>query len=400
VVIGGTEFTKLTFYAGLAAVKPGEFDAEVTLDATMVVREKSSEGDPLSAVRKRMRSLFDDPFFGGADPFDDFFGRLVEKELKLATDPVKITVAEAPQDGRPDGFSGAVGRFTASASTTATEVEAGEPVTVEIQVEGEGNFDRVGAPVLTSSPGWRTYPPSSEFVPGDSIGKAGVKIFKQVVVPEAPGATEVPPFELAYFDPEAESYQVARTGPIPIKVTGDPLPVAAPVAVDVEGPAEPGPRGAGDEPSPAPSAEPATLPAPPAPLYGRTWFQAVAGSALAAAAVAAIALAFCCRRDDPVRAAKRVYQREIEASVAGMDRAAAESDAPAFFASLRKGVQAVAGREGGVAPAAVTTADVRDPELRDLLAAADAVLFAGRPVPGSELEAWRTRAAAKLGLAG
>jgi hypothetical protein len=34
----GVPYTMLTFYSGLAAVKPGEFPAEVTLDATVVVR--------------------------------------------------------------------------------------------------------------------------------------------------------------------------------------------------------------------------------------------------------------------------------------------------------------------------------------------------------------------------
>ncbi|MDG2122614.1 MAG: BatD family protein [Verrucomicrobiales bacterium] len=383
VTVDGVAYTALTFYAGMAAVKPGEFPVEVELDATVVVREKGSgkARSGLQGMRQRMQSLFNDPFFG--DPFgDDFFGRLVEKEVKLKSDVVAVTVREVPVGGRPQGYAGAVGNFSLTASAAVERVAVGEPVTVKLTVTGEGNFDRVGVPQLAEPEGWKTYPATSESVAGDAIGYSGTKVFERVIVPER-GGTESVEFELPFYNVEEERFEVARSGLVALAVSGE--------AVAAEVVAEPEVEAGGEMAVVESVEEAASGVVAVRPLYGRWWFASVCGVALVVVVSCGVRALVGGRRNDPGLEMKRATEREIEASVAGMERAMAETDAVAFFESMRRAVQVYAGRLSGVAPEAVTAADVGDVELKEMLVAADAVVFSGMPVEVGEMAGWLGR---------
>src|SRR5690606_37385186 len=80
----------------------------------------------------------------------DLFGRVREvagkRELKLESEPARYEVEPLPKEGRPAGFSGAVGRFTIEAEAEATTVNAFDPIEVTITVRGEGLLEDVGLP--------------------------------------------------------------------------------------------------------------------------------------------------------------------------------------------------------------------------------------------------------------
>jgi len=381
VSVGGVPYTRLTFYAGIAAAKPGEFPVEVALDATVVVREKGNGRNPMKDMRSRMGSIFDDPFFSD-DLFDDFFGRLVEKEVDLVSDPIAFTVTELPTKDRPTGFAGAVGKFTIHATAKEAAVETGDPVTVKVAVEGTGNFDRVTMPTLISTDGWKVYSASSEFVSGDSIGQSGVKLFEQVLVPLTPDITEVPVMELAFFDPESESFEVARTEPVPLKVTGEavaPEP-ATPAVVDSVEKSE----GRITDPAAAGSADIT-------PLYARPWFVLSQVGMLAVILLGFGILLARRWRSDPERRLRKHFAKEVDQAVAAMDQAITRNDVTAFFASVRRLAQWHVSQTFGLAPAAVTASDAPDPATREILTTADAVAFSGRTVPADELPNWKER---------
>ncbi len=381
----GEPYTMLTFYAGLSAVKPGEFPLEVSLDATVMVREKGG-ANPLHSLRSRMGSMFDDPFFGGG-MLDDFFSRLVEKEVALKTDPIPVAVAELPRQGKPAGFSGAVGKFTAISSAMQNEVKTGDPVTVEVAVTGEGNFSRVSMPKLVDSKGWKVYPPSHDFAAADAIGQAGAKVFKQTVVPLSPDITEIPPFELSYYNPESKAYETARSEAIPLSVSG------AAVSAESLAPQGTAAAAAGGAANQArPEAESQVVDLAPTPLYARPWFLVLQGLALIAILAAVARWVYRRIASNPERMASRSLQRTLRQASAEMDRAIAKNDVAAFFESLRHSLQSYVGRSLGLEPAAVTAADVRDGEIRELLDTADRVAFSGQTVAPEELESWKERA--------
>ena len=99
------------------------------------------------------------------------------------------------------GFNGAVGQFSMAAKASPLEVTVGDPVTVKIQLSGQGAVDSLNLPKL-EWPGFKSYEPSISSENADPLGLSGTKVFEQVIIPENDTLTEVPKIELAYFNPE------------------------------------------------------------------------------------------------------------------------------------------------------------------------------------------------------
>ena len=156
-----------------------------------------------SARRRR------DPFFeqfGMRDPFEMLGGE--QKQLTLATEVETLRSLALPQENVPPSFNGAVGSFTLNVSVGPTNVAVGDPITVRIQLSGQGPFDTLALP---EQPGWhdfKTYPPTTKIdTTGDPLGIRGSKTFEQVVVPQNAEIKELPPVSFSFFDPEGKSYR-------------------------------------------------------------------------------------------------------------------------------------------------------------------------------------------------
>ena len=167
-------------------------------------------------VRRRSRSLFDDPFFGGG-----LFGSRVP--VAVASDPVAIEVLPLPA-GQPDGFTGLVGRLDVSASIDRTEAQTNDALTYRVEVAGSGNIRTLAELDLRLPPGFEAYPPEvSEQVTWRGGGVDSRKIFEYVIVPRTPGEVLIPAVEVAYFDVDSGSYAAAASAPITLRVSGDPI---------------------------------------------------------------------------------------------------------------------------------------------------------------------------------
>jgi hypothetical protein len=151
--------------------------------------------------------------------------------VERATKPVTITVDPIPDE---PGFSGAVGRFRASASLDKASLPLGEAATLRFRVEGSGNLKWIDKAPEIKVPGAKVYPPTtSSDLRASASGISGSKTWEFVVVPETTGALEVPALAFAYFEPGAGRIQRAETAPIPIRVEG----AAAGPSVPLPGPA-------------------------------------------------------------------------------------------------------------------------------------------------------------------
>jgi tetratricopeptide (TPR) repeat protein len=142
-----------------------------------------------------------DPFFGG------MFGS--RKPRTLTADPVAIEVVPLPADGRPAGFSGAVGRFTLDVKAKPKAVDAGDPVTFDVTVSGTGSLAQAKPPAVAATPGLKVYDPSEQQT-ATRDGAVSTRRFEQVVIPERAGTVTIPPIEFSYFDPSAARYVTAR----------------------------------------------------------------------------------------------------------------------------------------------------------------------------------------------
>ena len=139
---------------------------------------------------------------------------------------ITVEVMALPADGRPSGFEASnVGRFELSSSIDRTALKAGEAVTWKVTVRGVGNIRNVRLPKIDRVEGFRVYEPTTKesIEPGDEVH--GQKVYTYLLQPQKGGKLEVPAVQLAYFDPMAARYAVARSQPLQLTVEGDPTQV-------------------------------------------------------------------------------------------------------------------------------------------------------------------------------
>lgn len=161
----------------------------------------------------------------GSRSLDDFFNRRLRtfgfgKPKTLTTDEIPITVLPLPTHGRPSTFSGLVGRhLTVGLVVDKQVVEAGEPVNVTLEIEGQGNFKTMAAPDIPDIPGFKVYESgsSSDLFKNDYV-VSGRKRVEFVVIPQVEGTTTIPPVKLSYFDPVERVYKTIQTKSVQIDV--------------------------------------------------------------------------------------------------------------------------------------------------------------------------------------
>ncbi len=179
---------------------------------------------------------------------DDFFGGMLRnfgmtdiREVEIATDSVGIEVKPLPAQGRTPDFAGAVGEFSIEATASPPKAAAGEPIVLRVVVSGRGNFEAMGAPVLTDAEGWRVYDPSEKFEPSasDPIGFSGEKIYEfTLVARQEQRAT--PPVQFTFFDPSQEKYITLTAPPVAVEAAGS-APAVPSGAVASNSPGTPAP---------------------------------------------------------------------------------------------------------------------------------------------------------------
>ena len=168
---------------------------------------------------------FDDDF--DQSPFSNGFSGYERKEASIATNGATIQIKALPTNGRSGNFNGAVGAFTMTGSIQPTHAGVGDPLDLRIQISGNGNFDRVQAPVLAATPVWRVHQVTSEIEAQDDIGLIAVKTFHYPIVAGAP-VHETPGANFSYFDPEQEKYVTLDLAPKEINVEGHKLSQPSP----------------------------------------------------------------------------------------------------------------------------------------------------------------------------
>ncbi len=163
------------------------------------------------------------------DPFD-IFGMLGGGEqAQVNSRPLTVHVRPLPTTGRPDDFTGTIGRFTFKAVPTRRDVEVNQPVSVNFTITGVGNIKSVAEPTIPDLPDFRVYKASSnESVAKQDDRLGGTKTFEEVFIPKRPGQIVIPALTFNFFDPEAERYKTAQTEAITLNVSRGEGYVAAP----------------------------------------------------------------------------------------------------------------------------------------------------------------------------
>ena len=149
--------------------------------------------------------------------FDDMFGRRqpIFKQFITQSPPLQLNVLPLPEE-RPQDFSGLVGQYSLAADASPTEVNVGDPITLNIMVTGAEYLDNVTLPPLKNQPGMVNFKVPEEIGQGEIDGR--VKIFTQTIRAKDPSITEIPGIILDYFNPETGTYESAHSNAIPLQV--------------------------------------------------------------------------------------------------------------------------------------------------------------------------------------
>jgi hypothetical protein len=150
--------------------------------------------------------------------FDDFFDTYQEVSKTVTTSKLNISVDPLPQP-KPTDFSGLVGKLSLATKVSATEVEANQPITITLKLQGSGNLKMLKNPALQFPQDFETYEPKStnNFNTTDA-GLSGSKTIEYLVIPRHDGDFIIPSTTISYFDITSDSYKVLSTDPINIKV--------------------------------------------------------------------------------------------------------------------------------------------------------------------------------------
>jgi len=122
--------------------------------------------------------------------------------------PLTLAVRALPEEGRPLGFTGALGRFEVWATADRRRLEVGEGLVLTVDLEGPGQPGQGLA-------GWPT------LVPGFHVRGRSDDGPRRVVldlVPSGAEVDEVPALGFAYFDPATAAFGRSETEPIPLEV--------------------------------------------------------------------------------------------------------------------------------------------------------------------------------------
>lgn len=123
--------------------------------------------------------------------------------------------------GAPKHFNGLVGEFSISQKTDKKVLPTNDAVTSRFKIKGSGNLASMEDIKIVYPPTFEALPAtSSEKIHSNPFGFAGYKSFEFIAIPRQPGRFEIPSVEIPFFNTKTKKYDILRSKPIHIEVTG------------------------------------------------------------------------------------------------------------------------------------------------------------------------------------
>lgn len=155
----------------------------------------------------------------------NFWGQplMTEDSKRVSAGSKVINVRALPEAGKPESFSGAVGKFDFKVSPSKTTLKNGESLDLNVSVAGTGNLKlfTLPKPVLPSA--LEMYDPvHDENVSTPLTGMIGKIADKYTIIPQYKGNYQIKPMVFSYFDLGTGRYKTITSQPITITVLDGP----------------------------------------------------------------------------------------------------------------------------------------------------------------------------------
>jgi hypothetical protein len=156
----------------------------------------------------------------------DFFGRRqttrVNKTISVGSR--SINVRPLPIEGKPDNFTGAVGKFSFLVSSNKYKLDANESFELLTKISGSGNLKLFDLPAAKLPSSLEVYEPvRNEKIRTVRTGMIGSITETYTVVPQFKGNYPIRPLTFTYFDPNTETYKSISSSEIVINVENGPV---------------------------------------------------------------------------------------------------------------------------------------------------------------------------------
>ena len=143
----------------------------------------------------------------------------IEYPVSLQSPPVAITVKPLPEAKQPEYFTGAVGQYTLQVEAPKEPIHTGELVKIRIIISGSGNISLLTPPIVQWPQGVDTADPSvKETVNRYVYPLSGSKAFEYSFAAPDTGVVTLPAIRFPYFDPVNQSYKIADSDPVIMRV--------------------------------------------------------------------------------------------------------------------------------------------------------------------------------------
>ncbi|HEX8514908.1 MAG TPA: BatD family protein [Bacteroidia bacterium] len=142
------------------------------------------------------------------DIFEQMMGTGYENVVvKAKSKPVTIEALPLPEEGKPAGFSGAVGDYTYKVELSKDKVKANEAVNLMITLAGKGNIKLIDPPKVAFPEDFEIYDPKlKENISVGAAGISGSRTFDYLVIPRHEGDYKITDLDFTFFNPSKKEY--------------------------------------------------------------------------------------------------------------------------------------------------------------------------------------------------
>lgn len=155
----------------------------------------------------------------------DMFGQVVvaNRNKRVSAGAKIISVRSLPEAGKPEDFSGAVGKFDFRVTPTKTNLKNGESLDLIVSVSGNGNMKLFNLPKPVVPNSIEMYDAvHSEKVTTVLSGMSGKIADSYTIIPQYKGNYPIKPLRFSYFDLGSGTYKTLSSQEIMVNVMDGP----------------------------------------------------------------------------------------------------------------------------------------------------------------------------------
>lgn len=144
---------------------------------------------------------------------------VLTKTVTLGNTPLTIKVKPLPTEKQPDNFKNTIGNFSISAKVNKLSDTANDNNSLEITIEGKGNFQNLVCPVINWPKDIEYFDSeSSESIDRLNFPINGIKKFAIPFSCKKEGKASIPAIAFSFFDSDAKQYKTVATDSINLTI--------------------------------------------------------------------------------------------------------------------------------------------------------------------------------------